>query len=127
MTGELAFFKNKSEPESEKIKKSIQAVLPEKELEITIQCNLKIVYYLDLTFNLKDSTYRPLSKTNIEINYIHKQSNHPLSIIKQLPSSVKRRLSKLYLNEKINDFIPIYQEALIKTSYNQKLTYQKHE
>ena len=59
--------------------------------------------YLDVTFN----------KTNNEINYIHKQLNHPPSIIKQLPLSVERRLSKLSSNEKIfNDSIPIYQEAL---------------
>ena len=84
--------------------------------------------YLDVTFNLTDSSYRPFNKTNNEINYIHKQSNHPSSIIKQLSSSVKRRLSKLSSNEKIlNDSIPIYQEALIKSSYKHKLTYQKHD
>ena len=72
--------------------------------------------------------YRPFNKANNEINYIHKQSNHPPSIIKQLPLSVERRLSKLSSNEKIfNDSIPIYQEALIKAGYNHKLTYQKHD
>ena len=85
----LAVFKNKSGPESEKIKKSIQAIFRENELKITIQCNLKIVDYLDVTFNLTDSSYRPFNKTNNEINYIHKQSNHPPSIIKQLPLSVE--------------------------------------
>ena len=124
----LAGFKNKSGPESEKIKKSIQSIFRENELKITIQCNLKIVDYLDVTFNLTDSSYRPFNKTNNEINYIHKQSNHSPSIIKQLPLSVERRLSKLSSNEKIfNDSIPIYQEALIKAGYNHKLTYQKHD
>ena len=32
----LGGFKNKSEPESEKIEKSIQAIFPENELKITI-------------------------------------------------------------------------------------------
>ena len=96
-------------------------------MKITIQCNLKIVDYLDGTFNHTDSSYSLFNKTNNEINYIHKQSNHSPSIIKQLPSSVERRLSKLSSNEKIfNDSIPIYQEALIKAGYNHKLTYQKH-
>ena len=36
----LEVFKNKSGPESEKIKKSIQAIFLENELKITIQCNL---------------------------------------------------------------------------------------
>ena len=124
----LGVFKNKSGPESEKIKKSIQAIFRKNELKITIQRNLKIVDYLDVAFNLTDSSYRPFNKTNNETNYIHKQSIHPPSIIKQLPLSVERRLSKLSSNKKIfNDSILIYQEALIKAAYNHKLTYQKHD
>ena len=124
----LAVFKNKSGSESEKIKKSIQVIFRENELKITIQCNFKIVDYLDVTFNLTDSSYRPFNKTNNEINYIHKQSNDPTSIIKQLPLSVERRLSKLSSNKKIfNNSIPIYQEPLIKAGYNHKLTYQKYD
>ena len=124
----LAVFENKSGPESEKMKKSIQALFRENQLKITIQCDFKIVDYLDVTFNLTDSSYRPFNKTNNEINYIHKQSNHPPSIIKQLPSSVERLLTKLSSNEKIlNDSIPIYQQALIKAGCNHKLTYQKYD
>ena len=125
---ELGVFKNKSGPESEKIRKSIQAIFRKNKLKITIQCNLKTVDYLDVAFNLTDSSYRPFNKTNYEINYTHKQSIHPPSIIKQLPLSVKRRLRKLSSNEKIfNDSIPIYQEALVKSGYSHKLTYQKHD
>ena len=54
----LAAFKNKSGPESEKIKKSIQSLFREKELKIKIQCNLKTADYLYLVFNLTDSSYR---------------------------------------------------------------------
>ena len=87
-----------------------------------MQCNLKIVDYLHATCNLTDFSYRPFNKTNNEINYIHKQSNHHPSIIKQLPLSVERRLSKLSSNDKIfNDSIPMYLEALIKAGYNHKL------
>ena len=39
----LVVFKNKSGPELEKIKNSIQAIFWENKLKITIQCNLKIV------------------------------------------------------------------------------------
>ena len=53
----------------------------ENDLKVTIQCNLKIVDYLDVTINLSDTSYRPFNKTNNEINYIHKQLNHPPSII----------------------------------------------
>ena len=95
---------------------------------MTIQCNLKIVDFVDVTFNFTDSSYCPFNKSNNEVNYIHKQSNHPPSIIKQLPLSVERWFSKLSSNEKIlNDSIPIYQEALMKAGYNHKLTYQKYD
>ena len=84
-------------------------------MKITIHWNLKIADYLDATFNLTDSSYRPLNKTNNEMNYTHKQSNHPPSIIKQLPLFVERRLRKLSSNQKVfNISIPKYQEALIK-------------
>ena len=98
-------------------------------MKITIQFNLKIVDYLDVTFNLTDSSYRPFNKTNNEINSIHKQTiKPPSSIIKQLPLSVERRLSKLYLNVKIfNHCIPTHQEALLKVGYNHKLTFQEQE
>ena len=104
----LGVFKNKSGPVSEKIRKSIQAIFRKNELKIIIQCNLKIVDYLDVTFNLTDSSYRPFNKTNNEINFIHKQSNHPPSVIKQLPLSVERRLRKLCSNEKSSVILSPY-------------------
>ena len=122
----MAVFNNKSGPGLGKIKKLI--IFRENELKITIQSNLKTVDYLDVTFNFADSSYRPFTKTNNEINYVHKQSNHPPKIIKQLPLSFERRLSKLSSNEKIfSDSIPTHQEALTKEGYNHKLTYQKQD
>ena len=41
---------------------SIQAIFRQNELKITIQCNLKIVDYLDVTFNLRYSSYHPFNK-----------------------------------------------------------------
>ena len=84
--GGLVVFKNKSGPKLEKIKKSIQSIFRENELKIAVLCNLEIVDYLDVTFNLTDSSYHPFNKTNNEINSIHKQTiKPPSSIIKQLP------------------------------------------
>ena len=39
---------------------------------------METVNYLDVTFNLNDGTYKLYTKPNNEINYIHKDSNHPL-------------------------------------------------
>ena len=122
----LAVFKNKSGPQAERIKKDFQKISRENDLNIVIKCNLKIVDYLDVTLNLLNNTYKPFSKPNNAINYIHEESNHPLSIIKQIPFSIESRLPSLSSNEKIfNESTPIYQEALKKSGYDYKLKYQK--
>ena len=85
----LVIFKKISGPKSEKVKKDIQKLFKENELDIVIQCNMKTVNYLDVTLNLENSTYRPYQKENNQIKYINIESNHPPSIIKQLPLSIE--------------------------------------
>ena len=96
----VAIFKNVSGPEAEKIKKDIQKLFKDNHLNITIQCNLKIVNYLNVTFNLSNATYRPFRKPNNEIADIHKESNYPPSILRQIPLSIESCLSKHSSNEK---------------------------
>ena len=123
----LAVFKNKSGPQAERIKKDFQKIFRENDLNIVIKCNLKIVDYLDVTLNLLNNTYKPFFKPNNEINYIHKESNHPPSKIKQVPFSIKSRLSSLSSSENIfNESTAIYQEALKTSGYDYKLKYQKN-
>ena len=53
------------------------------------------------------------------------QTTPPL-IRKQLPISIAARLSKLSSNEKVfNESVSVYQEALDKSGYSHKLTFQK--
>ena len=53
--------------------------------------------------------------------------NDPPTIIKQLPLSDEKRLSKLSWNDKIcNNSTPIHQEAPIKAGYS-KLKYKKQD
>ena len=70
----------------------------------------------------------PFSEPNNEINYIHSESNHPPSIIKQVVHfSVELRLSIFWLSEKIFDkSIYAYQEALKKSGVYYKLKHQKY-
>ena len=118
----LAIFKNISGPKSEKIKKNIQKLFKENQLDIVIQCNMKTVNYLDVTLNLENSTYRPYKKENNQIKYLNIESNHPPSIIKQLSLSIESRLSSLSSSEKIfNDSVIPYQNALDKSGYKHKL------
>ena len=70
-------------------------IFKENGLNITVECNLAITDFLDITFDLKSGTYYPYRKQNNEILYIHNLSNHPPSIIKQIPSMISKRLSDI--------------------------------
>ena len=95
----LAVFKNISGSQAEKIKKYFQNIFRRNNLNIIVKCNLKIVDYLDVPLNLSDGSYKPFHKPNSEINYIHREPNHPPTIIKQLPVSVESRLSNYNLTK----------------------------
>ena len=60
-----------------------------------LQCNLVKTNILDVTFDLKIGTYYSYRKHNTEILYKHKQSSHPPSIIKQIPSIINKRVTDL--------------------------------
>ena len=97
----LAVFKNRSGPQNERIKKKIQQIFKDKGLEAVIQCNRKIVDYLDITFNLNDGSFRPCRKPEDETLYINVDSDHPPSILKQLPISIEKRLSSISSSEAV--------------------------
>ena len=103
--------------ETENIKKEICKIFKENNLSITIEANKKIIDFLDITMNLKTGEHKPYMKPNNTPLYVHKQSNHPPNIIKNIPESinVNRRLSNISPNEKIfKKAIPPYQDALKK-------------
>ena len=51
-------------------------------LDIIIKCNMKIVNYLDVTFNLNDGTCKLYKNPDKETKYIHVCSDHHPSIKK---------------------------------------------
>ena len=80
---------------------------------------MKIVNYLDNTFNLNDGTYRPYQKPDYKTQYIHVQSNHPLNITKQIPKTIEKRLSQLSCNEEtFNESAPFYEDKLHQSGIN---------
>ena len=124
----LAVFKNISCPESERIKKNFQLIFKKYGLEIIIECNKKVVDFLDVTFKLKDGTYKPYQKANNKISYINVQPNHPPNIIKQLPKTIEQRLSNKSSNETIfNEAVPRYEKVLSEADYDVKLKYNPNK
>ena len=80
--------------------------------------------YLYVPLNLNNSNYKPYHKSENEILYIHKDSNHPHSILKQIPTSFEKRISTLSSNETIfSKSKKLYQKALEKSGYRQTLKY----
>ena len=57
--------------------------------------------------------------------YVHSQSNHPRSVLKNIPRSINDRLSKLSSNEEIFDAaVPPYQKAISDAGYSYQMKYQ---
>ena len=92
---ELGCFQNVSGPKSKKAKKKLCKIFKQSGLSITVECNLQITDFLDVTFDLRTDKYYPYRKDNNQLLYINKQSNHPPSIIKQIPSMVSRRCTRI--------------------------------
>ena len=56
--------------------------------------------------------------------YVDSQSNHPPTIIKNLPASINKRLSNISCNkEEFDKAAPLYTDALAKSGYEYKLEF----
>ena len=105
--------------QTELIKKEICAIFARNNLKITIEANKKTVDFLDITLDLTTGTYKPFMIPYNTLLYVHKDSNHPPSITKNIPESINKRLSNISSNESIFDeAAPPYQEALKKSGYS---------
>ena len=50
---------------------------------------MKVVKYLEVTFNLNDATNNPYTKPNNKIKYIPKNSKHPPRVVREIPLSIE--------------------------------------
>ena len=110
---------DKSPRQAELTKKKLCRIFQANGLNITAEANLKSVNFLDINLNLETGLYRPYMKENDTPTYVHKDSNHPNCILKNIPLSVNKRLSSISANEEVFDLAsPPYQEALQKSGYD---------
>lgn len=108
----------------EQTKKTICKIFRQNNLKITIEANKQVINFLDVTLNLREGSHKPYLKPNNTILYVNKQSNHPPTILKNIPANINKRLSKLSSNEQqFNTTVQPYQEALTKSGYNHQLKY----
>ena len=57
---------------------------------------LKVAQFLDIELDLINNTYKPYKKPNQSPMYINVNSNHPPSIIKQIPVTINRNYQIYY-------------------------------
>ena len=120
----LAIVRNLSGPEIERKRKAIIKLFKECGLNITIQTNLKIVNFLDIEMNLGTGTYRPYRKPDNMPVYINRNSNHPPTIIKEIPKAIAKRISDISSSEVVfSESMPIYSVALTKSGFHDNTTF----
>ena len=109
----------------EKMKQDMCKIFQNFGLRITIDVNHKIVNFLDVSLDLNSGLYKPFMKPNDNPLYVNKSSNHPPSILRNIPAAVNKRLSGISATEEIfkNSVTP-YQEALKKSGYDFDLKFQ---
>ena len=79
-----------------------------------------------MTLNLNSGKYWPFCKPNNTPLYIHKDSNHPPNIIKQLPSMIEDRISSLSCD--VNEFNKAkseYNKALRQSGFDWDIKFAK--
>ena len=114
-----------SRRQNENMSKQIAKIFENFNLKITSEENSKRVDFLDMIFDLDDESYEPYNKPGNIPQYVHRLSNHPPAIIKNIPTNVNKRLSSISSSEKLfQKAAPLFQEAIEKSGYDFKLTYQ---
>ncbi len=110
--------------EIEKTKQEVSNVFKSNGLKITIEANKKTVNFLDVTLDLTSGNYKPYMKPNNKLLYVHRQSNHPPALLKNIPHNINKRLNNISsCKEVFDEAIPPYQKALQESGYDYKLTF----
>ena len=86
---------------------------------------MQIPNYIAVTLNLNHGSYPPCKRSKEEINYIQANSDHLPSILKQLSTSIEKRLSSLPLSKQtFQETTPWYEQYLSKCGYKEKMNYR---
>ena len=110
--------------QTDNVKKQIKKIFNDHGLKIEIEVNKDVVDFLDVTLDMRNCSYKPFTKPNSVPIYVHLQSNHPPSILQNIPQSVNDRLNRLSSSKEMFESVaPAYQEALRKSGYDYKLEF----
>ena len=105
-------------------KKKLCRILKENYLRIAVEANKKVADLHGITLDLRTDSYKPYKKPNDTISYIQCQSNHPPSIIKNLPEGIEKRLSNNSAKADIfQEATKPYNNVLFNNEHKEELKY----
>lgn len=111
-------------PGLDRLRKDICKMFQSLGLKVTIEAGMQTTDFLDVRLSLKDKSYRPFRKDAQIPTYIHKLSNHPPHIKKELPNMIGNRISQLSSSKAIFESeAAIYNTALKNAGYDTKIEY----
>ena len=110
--------------EVEKTSQRMREIFRSHGLGLKIEANLKVTDFLDVLLDLKSGTHRAWVKPEHIIHYVHRESNHPAHVLKNIPLEVQRRLTSLSSNQAMFEAAKgPFQDALLRAGYDHLLTY----
>ena len=112
----------------EMMRQKIMSIFQQNGLKVVGAVNLEATDFLDIFLDLRAGTHRCFAKEGDKPNYVHKQSNHPPSVLMNIGLGVNKRLSMLSSNEGLFDqAAPTYQDALMRSKHEHKLKFSEEE
>ena len=123
----LAVYPRMPGPKLCSLEKRMHAFFNKHGLKCTIETNLKVSNFLDVTLNLTNDSFAPFKKPNDNPLYVHTHSNHPPNVIRQIPISVNQRLSCISSDKHSFDSIKeTYQKALNDSGHKHILEHKSN-
>ena len=109
---------------AEALKKQLCSIFRRNGLRITATVNNEIANFLDVSLNLTDGSHKVYRKPNNIPQYINIKSNHPPSILNNIPAGINKRLATLSSNQAaFSSETEIHQNALKTRGHKHQLTY----
>ena len=111
----LIMARNIDGPGMERIRKQLFATFKSEGLKITVSPPSIAVDFLDVTF-CEDGSFRPFRKPGKATQYVHRLSNHPPSITRNIPGMIKQRINNISSSKEIFNAAKQPYEAALKQS-----------
>ena len=120
----IIYIPDSNGPKTASIQKKIIRAFKLLGFRIQIASNLKIVDFLDVTLNLNNGTFKPFSKNDSAPRYVNISSNHPRSVLRQIPNAVNQRINRLSSGKKMfEENKSRYDDALKDSGFQGRLEY----